>query len=77
MNRYLGVEQTKIVPIEKKEPTMYEGEYSLKENVFDPSKCSPPNDFLAKLQVRMNLYNIIILTNKKKTNKNTYKNTKI
>jgi len=57
MNRYLGVEQTKIIPIEKKEPTMYEGEYSLKENVFDPSKCSPPNDFLAKLQVRMNLYN--------------------
>lgn len=60
MNRYLGNSQSKIIPI-KTEPTFnegeYKGEYSLKENVFDPSKCSPPNDFLVKLQVRMNMYN--------------------
>ena len=57
MNRYLGNQQSKIVPIKKTQPTMYESEYSLKENVFDPSKCSPPNNFLLKLQERMNIYN--------------------
>ena len=31
-------------------------EYSLKQNVFDPSKSSPPNDFMLKLQLRMNQY---------------------
>jgi len=32
-------------------------EYSLKQNVFDPFKSSPPNDFLIKLQTRMLRYN--------------------
>ncbi len=32
-------------------------EYSLTQNIFDPSKSSPPNDFLLKLQLRMSLYN--------------------
>ena len=32
-------------------------EYSLKQNEFDPSKCSPPNDFILKLQLRMSMYN--------------------
>ena len=31
-------------------------EYSLKENVFDPFKCSPPNDFMLKLELRMSKY---------------------
>lgn len=31
-------------------------EYSLKENVFDPSKSSPPNDFMKNLMRRMNVY---------------------
>jgi len=31
-------------------------EYSLKQTFFDPSKSSPPNDFLIKLQMRMNMY---------------------
>ncbi len=31
-------------------------EYSLKENFFDPSKSSPPNEFLLKLQLRMSSY---------------------
>lgn len=31
-------------------------EYSLKYNFFDPSKSSPPNDFMLKLQLRMTLY---------------------
>jgi hypothetical protein len=32
-------------------------EYSLNQNVFDPSKSSPPNDFMMKLFVRINMYN--------------------
>jgi hypothetical protein len=32
-------------------------EYSLKQNFFDPSKSSPPNDFMNKLEMRMNVYN--------------------
>jgi hypothetical protein len=31
-------------------------EYSLKQNVFDPTKSSPPNDFMLKLQLRMAIY---------------------
>lgn len=31
-------------------------EYSLKQNFFDPSKSSPPNDFMIKLHMRMNRY---------------------
>jgi hypothetical protein len=31
-------------------------EYSLKQNFFDPSKSSPPNEFLLKLQLRMTNY---------------------
>jgi len=35
-----------------------ENVYSEKENFFDPSKQSPPNDFLLKLQKRMMNYNL-------------------
>lgn len=31
-------------------------EYSLKQNVFDPSKSSPPNEFMMKLKLRMSIY---------------------
>ena len=31
-------------------------EYSLKQNFFDPSKSSPPNNFMEKLQKRMSIY---------------------
>lgn len=33
-----------------------EKEYDLKQNFFDPSKSSPPNDFMIKLQMRMCYY---------------------
>ena len=33
------------------------GDYTLKKNFFDPSKSSPPNDFMIKLHMRMSLYN--------------------
>lgn len=32
------------------------GEYSLKQNFFDPTKSSPPNEFMLKLQMRLNKY---------------------
>ena len=32
-------------------------EYSLKQNFFDPTKSSPPNEFILKLQNRMTHYN--------------------
>ena len=32
------------------------GEYSLKQNFFDPSKRSPPNEFMLKLKLRMSLF---------------------
>jgi hypothetical protein len=55
-------ERTKSIPIiknlyneiNKNKPKC---EYSLKTNIFDPSKSSPPNDFMIKLQMRMSLYN--------------------
>jgi hypothetical protein len=30
--------------------------YDLKQNFFDPSKSSPPNEFMSKLRQRMTLY---------------------
>ena len=32
-------------------------EYSLKQSFFDPTKSSPPNNFLIKLQMRISKYN--------------------
>jgi len=34
----------------------YVTEYDLKENVFDPFKSSPPNNFMRNLQRRMSDY---------------------
>lgn len=34
-------------------------EYSINEGLFDPSKSSPPNDFLLKLYMRMNQHSNI------------------
>ena len=36
--------------------TSPKGEYSLKRNFFDPSKSSPPNEFMLKLRMRMSKY---------------------
>ena len=40
----------------EKEREKEEVEYSLKENIFDPFKCSPTNDFMLKLELRMSRY---------------------
>jgi hypothetical protein len=34
------------------------GEYSLKQNFFDPTKNSPPNEFMIKLYMREQMYNL-------------------
>ena len=54
-------ERSNIIPISPSSPTNknLETEYSLKENFFDPSKSSPPNEFMTKLELRIKNYNIL------------------
>jgi hypothetical protein len=52
------------IPIKKNLSTLMKienskDEYSLNQNFFDPSKSSPPNDFINKLKIRMNVYNYL------------------
>lgn len=62
MNSCLIHERSNIIPISPSSPTRKsENEYSLKENFFDPSKSSPPNEFMKKLQQRMSIYNSLSL----------------
>jgi hypothetical protein len=56
-------ERSNIIPIPKSLITSPKANsrsacnnYSLKQNFFDPTKSSPPNDFMLKLQERMNIY---------------------
>jgi len=54
-------ERSESIPIKQNLTTTMKinspkGEYSLKQNFFDPSKSSPPNDFMIKLHMRMNKY---------------------
>lgn len=58
-------ERSKIIPIQPTSPTnkkenFFDVEYSLVQNLFDPSKSSPPNEFLLKLKLRMSLYDTFI-----------------
>ena len=55
-------ERSPIIPIKKNLTTESndispKAEYSLKQNFFDPSKSSPPNEFMLKLYMRMSDYN--------------------
>ena len=55
-------ERAVIIPIKQNLSTSMKAtsptsEYSLKQNFFDPSKSSPPNEFMIKLHMRMNIYN--------------------
>ena len=54
-------ERSQSIPIPKSSPTnkkvdFYANEYSLNSSFFDPSKSSPPNEFMIKLHMRMNKY---------------------
>lgn len=55
-------ERSIAIPIPQISPTnknadLSLNEYSLTQNIFDPSKSSPPNEFMLKLHLRMSLYN--------------------
>ena len=59
-------ERTIPIPIKKstRNTLNYEfsdNQYSLKQNIFDPTKNSPPNDFMIKLQKRMSVYESLIM----------------
>lgn len=54
-------ERSRNIPIPQSSPTNKKEEfsvkeYSLKQNFFDPSKSSPPNEFMLKLKLRMSHY---------------------
>ena len=60
-SKYVIRERSEPIPIKKNLTTSMmlnspKGEYSLKQNFFDPTKSSPPNDFMIKLHMRMNKY---------------------
>ena len=62
-SKYIIHEKSESIPIKKIFTTSMKvnspkGEYSLKQNFFDPSKSSPPNEFMIKLHMRMNKYYI-------------------
>ncbi len=61
--QYVIHERSSIIPIKQNLSTPMKinspkGEYSLKQNFFDPSKSSPPNEFMIKLHMRMNRYHM-------------------
>jgi len=52
-------ERSTSIPISKTPTTAMKedlNEYGLKHNFFDPSKSSPPNEFMLKLQNRMKTF---------------------
>ena len=66
-------ERTCCIPIPQTSPTnkkvdFSETEYSLTQNIFDPSKSSPPNEFMLKLKQRMAHYDSFFMTDISLTN---------
>ena len=66
---YFTQERSIYIPIKKNSHSTLndvspKGEYSLKQHFFDPTKGSPPNDFIIKLQKRMSVYNTSSYSNK-------------
>jgi hypothetical protein len=60
-NQHSIHERSNPLPINKNLSTImkvnsYKNEYSLKKNFFDPTKNSPPNEFMIKLHLRMDKY---------------------
>jgi hypothetical protein len=60
-SKYVIHERSEPIPIKQNLITSMKmnspkGEYSLKQNFFDPTKSSPPNEFMIKLHMRMNKY---------------------
>jgi len=58
----INKESNKIIIInnitrQMKEHEFKRDEYDLKQNFFDPTKMSPPNNFIIKLRERIGVYN--------------------
>ena len=54
-------QKTTIIPIVEESNNVKNehnknNQYSLKNNLFDPTKSSPPNDFMIKLYNRVSVY---------------------
>lgn len=50
-------ERSKMIPIKNYLSTSSpKAEYSITQNLFDPSKSSPPNDFMKKLEKRIKMH---------------------
>jgi hypothetical protein len=50
-------EKSKMIPIKNNLSTSSpKSEYSIKQNLFDPSKSSPPNEFMKKLKKRIKMH---------------------
>jgi hypothetical protein len=61
LSQHVIHERSSILPINKNLTTPMKinsptSEYCLKKNFFDPTKSSPPNDFMIKLHMRMSKY---------------------
>lgn len=56
--RRIFYERSEIIPIPQMSPTLKKEkeECSLNKMFFDPSKSSPPNEFMEKLKLRMKIY---------------------
>ena len=70
LNTRIIHERSKNILIPQNSPTNKKeafslNEYSLKQNFFDPSKRSPPNEFMLKLHLRMSHYNSVIREDKR------------
>ena len=59
LKQSISILEKKCIIINQCSPTnkSLKKEYSLKQNIFDPSKSSPPNDFMKNLRRRMDSYN--------------------
>jgi hypothetical protein len=51
--KWIPIQKNLSTPCRKLNETLSE-DYSLKQNFFDPTKSSPPNEFMIKLHMRMN-----------------------
>lgn len=64
LSKHFNQERSINIPIKKNlfsnmKENNTNGEYSLKQHFFDPTKSSPPNEFMDKLKRRMTIYNSI------------------
>jgi hypothetical protein len=70
-NKTIIKERSNAIPIKQiivQNNENSKSEYSLKQNFFDPSKSSPPNEFMIKLNIRMAMFTSVIHIDKNDDN---------